>query len=169
MMRCIAMAGALAGLAFAGACTTAPADGGKGERKCARSCAAKQVKAADWLSDWPAGTCPKSIARAAAEQLLSTSPECYRPRGYEGQAYKGRIHYSYVGTWIGALDAAQAMGDSELTERLIKQFEPVVAGPMQHLQHLKNHVDFSIVGALPLAIYNINKDKRCFDLASAVG
>ncbi len=162
-MKNLAFAGVMAGLVLVGACTTYD-ESPNGTGNCGKPATTCRMTAADWLSGWPAGTCPQSIARAAAEQLLSTSPECYRPRGYEGQAYKGRIHYSYVGTWIGALDASQAMGDRELTERLIKQFEPVVAGPMQHLQHLKNHVDFSIFGALPLAIYNINKDKRCFDL-----
>lgn len=117
-----------------------------------------------WLGNLPAEANPASIARAAAEQLLSTSQECYRPRGYEGGVYKGRLHYSYVGTWVGALDAAQAMGDTNLAERLIRHFEPVLSGPMQHLQNKKNHVDFTVFGALPLAIYNISKDKRCLDL-----
>lgn len=164
-MDFIRLAGALACSVLVGACASsvdAVHDGGNAGEP--RRCAVSSKTAADWLSDFPSEANPASIARAAAEQLLSTSQECYRPRGYEGGAYKGRVHYSYVGTWVGALDAAQAMGDAQLSERLTRHFEPILAGPMQHLQNKKNHVDFTVFGALPLAIYNVNGDKRCLDL-----
>ena len=165
-MSFVRLACVLAGLSVAGAACVSSSDG-KPVSNCSKeggSCAVSAEDSFDWLRNLPGEANPASIARAAAEQLLSTSQECYKPRGYEGGVYKGRVHYSYVGTWVGALDAAQAMGDSQLAERLIKHFEPIVAGPMQHLQNKKNHVDYTVFGALPLAVYNINKDKRCLDL-----
>lgn len=165
-MSFVRLACVLAGLSVAGAACVSSSDGKTGSN-CSKEGAQCAVSAEDsfgWLRNLPGEANPASIARAAAEQLLSTSQECYKPRGYEGGVYKGRVHYSYVGTWVGALDAAQAMGDSQLAERLIKHFEPIVAGPMQHLQNKKNHVDYTVFGALPLAVYNINKDKRCLDL-----
>lgn len=164
-MTFMKLVGVLACSVLIGACASS-GDGGSGDCRIgeARPCAASSKTAADWLSDFPPESNPASIARAAAEQILSTSQKCYKPKGYEGGTYQGRIHYSYVGAWVGALDAAQAMGDGELAERLIRHFEPVLSGPMQDLQNRKNHVDFTVFGALPLAIYNINGDRRCLDL-----
>lgn len=155
-MTFMKLVGVLACSVLIGACASS-GDGGSGDCRIgeARPCAASSKTAADWLSDFPPESNPASIARAAAEQILSTSQKCYKPKGYEGGTYQGRIHYSYVGAWVGALDAAQAMGDGELAERLIRHFEPVLSGPMQDLQNRKNHVDFTVFGALPLAIYNI--------------
>ena len=64
-MKNLAFAGMMAGLVLVGACTTYD-DGPNGKDKCGKPATAcgkpatpcGEKTAADWLSGWPAGTCP---------------------------------------------------------------------------------------------------------------
>ena len=55
-MKNLAFAGVVAGLVLVGACTTYD-DGPEGTDSAAKSAPVCRKTAADWLSDWPAGTC----------------------------------------------------------------------------------------------------------------
>ena len=105
---------------------------------------------------------PAQTAKKIAEQFLSADPADYHPRGYKGgKAYGGKwqIHYATVSLWVNALECARLSQDSELEERLVKAFEPFLAERAKVLD-IERHVDFSIVGAIPLEIACNAKDGK---------
>ena len=105
----------------------------------------------DYFSNWPAGRSPQEIGKALAEHFV-TSPHQHSP---------GTIFYGEVGTWYGALTFAQLTHDSQLTDELIKKFDPLMPGGAEDaLVPRRDHVDDSIFGIVPLQIYMENKDKK---------
>ena len=127
-------------------------------------CAPSEASGA--FADLPQDADPASFARAAIEQLLSTRADCYSPRGYGHVVTPQRkpMFYGLVLTWLGALDAAEAMGDGELMRRLAEKFDPVLSGEQGFLRTRSNHVDHSVFGALPLAIYSATGNKAALAL-----
>ena len=114
----------------------------------------------------PSDAYPESFARAAIEQLLSTDADCYSPRGYGHKVSPERkpMFYGLVLTWIGAIDAAEAMGDKALVRRLVEKFGPILSGEQSFLRTRNNHVDHSVFGALPLAVYGATGEKAALGL-----
>ena len=120
-----------------------------------------------WDADWPGGTDPSTVSRRLAELFLSTEPDDYHPKGYalsNGQPQKGYgwrycIFYATVSLWVNALECARLSGDSALERRLIKRFEPFYGPKAGHFPKFK-HVDYTIVGALPLEIAILTGDAR---------
>ncbi|MGC9222585.1 MAG: glycoside hydrolase family 88/105 protein [Terracidiphilus sp.] len=108
----------------------------------------------DDLSNWPAGRSPEQVGKALAEHFV-VSPHQHSP---------GTIFYGEVGTWYGALTFADLTHDTELRDKLIKKFEPLMpGGAEQALVPHRDHVDDSIFGAVPLEIYIQTKDKKYLD------
>ena len=116
---------------------------------------------------WPADERPSSVCRRIAEQFLSTVPDWYKPekgyRGNGGYGYGREIQYSVVSLWVNALECARICGDSELEDRLVAAFEPYFGVKRDILPKFK-HVDFTIVGAVPLEIAILTGDPRARDL-----
>ncbi len=114
----------------------------------------------------PGGADPASFARAAVEQLLSTRPDGYSPKGYGHEVRPERkpMFYGLVLTWAGAFDAAAAMEDAALKRRLTEMFAPIVDGDLQFLQQARNHVDHSVFGTLPLAAYGVSGEPALLKL-----
>ncbi len=77
---------------------------------------------------------------------------------------KTTIVYSEVGTWYGALTFAQVTNDTDLRDRLIKKFDPLMPGGAEadRIPHGDN-VDSSIFGIVPLEIGMQLKDKKYLD------
>ncbi len=108
----------------------------------------------DYLSNWPAGRSPEEVGKALAEHFV-VSPHQHSP---------GTIFYGEVGTWYGALTFADLTHDSELRDKLIKKFDPLMpGGAEQALVPRRDHVDDSIFGIVPLEIYIQTKDKKYLD------
>ncbi len=105
----------------------------------------------DYFSNWPAGRSPQEVGKALAEHFV-TSPHQHSP---------GTIFYGEVGTWYGALTFAELTHDTDLRDRLIKKFDPLMpAGAEAALVPMRDHVDDSIFGAVPLEIYMQTKGAR---------
>ena len=124
-----------------------------------RAAAARTVGAV--FRDWPSGADPAAVSRTGIDMLLSSGLAEFKPRGYEGRTYPGRLHYTHVVTWLGAIDAALAIGDARRLGKLAARFEPILDGRAAEVRQLMNHVDHSVFGALPLAIYCATGDERC--------
>jgi unsaturated rhamnogalacturonyl hydrolase len=108
----------------------------------------------DYFSNWPAGRSPQEVGKALAEHFV-TSPHQHSP---------GTIFYGEVGTWYGALTFAELTHDADLRDRLIKKFDPLMPGGAEAaLVPMRDHVDDSIFGSVPLEIYIQTKDKKDLD------
>ena len=126
--------------------------------------AARPIKAeTGWFRNWPADVRPSVVSRRIAEQFLSTVPDYYRPengyRGNHGYGFGKEIQYSVVSLWVNALECACIVGDKELEDRLVAAFEPYFGVKRDILPKFK-HVDFTIIGAVPLEIAILTGDPR---------
>lgn len=116
------------------------------------------------FTDWPAGSEPETIGRRVVEQFLSAPPEAYAPKGANAYHGEGKVvPYAIVSLWANAIDFALTTGDKALVKRLTDHFEPFF-DEKNGLIPVPNHVDFSVFGAVPYAVYRANGDVRCLDL-----
>ena len=117
--------------------------------------------------NWPAEARPSSVSRRMSMQFLSTVPDFYKPEGYRGKnggyGFGREIQYSVVSLWVNALECARLTGDRELEDRLIAAFEPYFGIKKDILPKFK-HVDFTVVGAVPLEIAILCGDERARSL-----
>ncbi len=106
----------------------------------------------DYFSNWPAGRSPQEVGKKLAEHFI-TSPHQH-----------STIFYGEVGTWYGALTFAKLTSDSDLRDRLIKRFDPLLPGGSEtSLIGTRRHVDDEIFGVVPLEIGIQTKDKKYLD------
>ena len=128
------------------------------------------VAVADSFTGWPVDCRPSDVSRRIARQFLSTSPDYYCPtngyRGNRGYGFGKEIQYSVVSLWINAMECARIIGDAELEKQLVDAFTPYY-GPKRHVLPKFKHVDFTIVGAVPLEIAILTGEKRARDLGLA--
>ena len=110
-----------------------------------------------YFTNWPQGYSPQEVGKRVAEHFV-TSPH-QDPQ---------KIVYPEVCTWYGALTYAQLTGDKQLTDELIKRFEPLLSAPGSDLIHHERHVDYSMFGSLPLEIYIETKDPRYLELGKSM-
>ncbi len=96
------------------------------------------------FADWPAGTDPREVGRRVTTRFLA-SPHMF-------WSEFGTIHYAEVVTWTGAIDFAENVGDRELAAALAARVAPFF-GPEAALVPPESHVDSSVFGTLPLALY----------------
>lgn len=107
----------------------------------------------DYFAGWPPGISPQEIGKLVAEHFV-TSP-------HMGTKH---INYPEVCAWYGALTFARLAEDKDLTERLIRRFDPLITGEESALIPHAHHVDSSIFGAVPLEIFIETKDPKYLDL-----
>jgi unsaturated rhamnogalacturonyl hydrolase len=108
----------------------------------------------DYFSNFPAGDSPQEVGKRVAEHFV-TSPHQHSP---------GTIFYGEVGTWYGALTFADLTHDTALRDELIQRFQPLMPGGAESaLVPMRDHVDDSIFGVVPLQIYMATKDKKYLD------
>ena len=101
----------------------------------------------EYFTNWPKGADPQEVGKKLAEHLV-TSAHQY-----------GRVHYSEVGAWYGALEFARKSGDADLRERLIRRLDPFMPGGAQtSLVWRHPHVDDEIFGIVPLEVSLLNHD-----------
>ena len=118
----------------------------------------------DYFSNFPADVRPESLSARIAEQFLSTSPDYYRPengyRGNRGYGFGREIQYSVVSLWANALECARLTGDKALESRLVAAWEPYYGGARAMVLPKFKHVDFTVIGAVPLEIALLTGDER---------
>ena len=114
------------------------------------------------FQNWPAGTSPQEIGKRVAERYISSDYLNLRRN-----PPAPTIIYPEVCTWYGALTFAQLAGDKDLTDRLIKRFDPLL-GEKASLVPKPNHVDNTVFGTVPFELYLETKDQKYLDLAKSL-
>lgn len=120
-----------------------------------------QVQASD-LKNFPEGAQPKEVGERIVKKFLVTPHTRFgNPRADKAPNY---ITYPDACTWLGALWFAKTTNNSEMAQKLKDRFEPLF-GEEGNLLPRKNHVDYNVVGAVPLEIYMQKLgDQRYYDL-----
>jgi rhamnogalacturonyl hydrolase YesR len=104
---------------------------------------------------WNTGQSPQEVGRRVAENFL--------PRPHMPQWEDTVVHYAEVCTWWGALTFARVAEDAALQGKLVQRFEPLFREDKQLIPD-PDHVDWAVFAAVPLEIYQINRDLRCLAL-----
>ncbi|MEO7100115.1 MAG: glycoside hydrolase family 88 protein [Luteolibacter sp.] len=113
-----------------------------------------------YFTDWPEGAAPAEVGKHIAENIL---PRKFRFETMPEKAGIGVI-YPEVISWYGALTVAKLTGDTELRDQLVKKFEPFLTEPGSKRINRTAHVDYRVLGAVPLEIFLQTKDPRCKEL-----
>lgn len=92
--------------------------------------------------NWPAGASPVEVGKLVAERFVSTV-----------KLNKSAPVYPAICTWYGALTFAQLTSDGDLSSRLIRRFDAEFTPGLWDFVAEKQHVDYSVSGAVPLQIY----------------
>ena len=119
--------------------------------------AAAQAGPANDFADWPAGTAPADVGRRLAENFL---PRAFRCDTVPEKAHLGVI-YPEACAWYGALTVAQLVGDTNLAARLVGKFDRFLTDEGARKINRSAHVDFRVVGIVPLEIFLQTRDARC--------
>jgi unsaturated rhamnogalacturonyl hydrolase len=122
----------------------------------------QKTKESSDLKNWPKGFSPVEVGKRVAEKFIS-SPHF----NYFRPTPPTQIVYPETCTWYGALTFAKLNKDKELTDNLIKRFEPLF-GTEASLVPVQNHVDFSVFGAVPLELFIITKDDRYLKMGQGI-
>ena len=127
------------------------------------------------FTDWPVGMDPEIVSRRLTDLFLTTPPETYRPVGFmrledttnvvRRDRFDGAmLHYATVSLWVNAMECARLTGDRDRELKLVEVFEPFY-GPKSASIPKFGHVDFTILGAVPLEIAILDgKDRRAAEL-----
>jgi len=106
------------------------------------------------FTNWPSGASPAEVGRRLAEN--------FEARKFEFQTNPKRkfVIYPEVCAWYGTLEVSQLTGDRPLQGQLVHRFHPhLVPENAEHVS-ANAHVDFSVLGVVPLEIYLETKDKK---------
>jgi rhamnogalacturonyl hydrolase YesR len=94
--------------------------------------------------------------------------ENFMPRKFRYETVPQKAHlgiiYPEVITWYGSLTLAELTGDADLAQRLTVKFEPFLSEPESKKINRVNHVDYRVLGAVPLEIFLQTKNPRCKEL-----
>lgn len=114
------------------------------------------------LEIFPVEAHPREIGDRIVYKFLKTPHTRFgNPRAEKAPNY---ITYPDACTWLGALRYAKAVNNEQMTERLVKRFEPLFSTE-KHLLPRMTHVDYNVVGAVPLEIYLQGKGgQKYYDL-----
>ena len=98
---------------------------------------------------WPAGSSPTEVGKRVAERFVSTV-----------RLNQDSAVYPAICTWYGALTFAQLTNDKSLLEKLIAEFDEQFTPAFADFLLAKEHVDYSVAGAVPLEIYITSKSSK---------
>jgi unsaturated rhamnogalacturonyl hydrolase len=99
--------------------------------------------------NWPAGASPKEVGKRVAERFVSTV-----------KLSQDAALYPAICTWYGALTFAQLADDESLFNQLMSQFNAQFTPSLVNFTLAKQHVDYSVSGAVPLQIYLATNEAR---------
>lgn len=109
------------------------------------------------LNDWPTDASPAAVGKRVVENFV------VRQFDYQTNPRRQYVIYPEVCTWYGSLTVAELTGDSDLKERLIRKFDPLLSTDAARISP-NAHVDYRVFGAVPLQIYMLTKERRYLDL-----
>jgi len=99
--------------------------------------------------NWPAGASPTEVGKRVAERFVSTV-----------ELRQDTAVYPAICTWYGALAFAQLTNDKSLLEKLVAEFDEQFTPGFADFLLAKQHVDYSVAGAIPLEIYLSSKNSK---------
>jgi len=113
-----------------------------------------------YFRNWPAGTSPREVSRRVAENFVARKLEVE-----EGK--RKYVIYPEVCAWYGSLTVAQLTDNQDLRRRLIEKFGPLLS---EHADRISPdaHVDYRVIGVVPLEIYLQTKDPKYLDLGKGL-
>jgi hypothetical protein len=114
------------------------------------------------FGNWPAGASPQEIGKRVAERYLSFTYLNLR-RNPPGKY----IIYPETCTWYGALTFAKLAAEKDLTERLIRRFDPLL-GDQASLIPPPEHVDYTVFGSVPLEIHIQTNDQKYLNIGRSL-
>ena len=105
---------------------------------------------------------PKVIGTRIVNKFLVTPHTRFgNPRAEKAPNY---VTYPDACTWLGALWFSKAVKNKDMQQRLKERFEPLFTTEKNMLPRMV-HVDYNVVGAVPLEIYMQKLgDRKYFDL-----
>ncbi len=101
---------------------------------------------------WPPGTSPQEVGKRVAERFVT-----------KATLNPSAAIYPTICAWYGALTFAQLTSDKELSSQLIERFDTQFTPEISALVRERRHVDYSVLGAVPLEIYIQTKQPRFLD------
>jgi unsaturated rhamnogalacturonyl hydrolase len=101
---------------------------------------------------FPKCTSPQEVGPRIVENFL--------PRWPRLTPQDGTIHYAEACTWYGALTFARLAGRPDLTEKIIRRYDPLLLPEYQKIVPDKAHVDWEVWGIVTLEIYLQTKDEK---------
>jgi rhamnogalacturonyl hydrolase YesR len=116
----------------------------------------------DSFGNWPAGASPKEIGKRVAENFAARTLECKM-----NPPKREFVIYPEAYAWQGSLAVAKLIGDKDLDTRLIKKFDPLLTTDAKHISQ-NAHVDYRVVGIVPLEIYLQAKDPKCLAIGKGL-
>ncbi|HTH38391.1 MAG TPA: glycoside hydrolase family 88 protein [Pyrinomonadaceae bacterium] len=110
----------------------------------------------DHFDNWPAGSSPRELGKRLAENWVK--------RDFEFQSGKRQfLIYPEVCTWYGALNTAKLLKDKDLQARLTTKFNRFLTAEGGKNISPAAHVDYRVIGIVPLEIFVQTKDKKYLD------
>jgi rhamnogalacturonyl hydrolase YesR len=106
----------------------------------------------EYFRDWPSGTAPKEVGKRLGENFVKRDFE------YES-GRRPFVIYTEVCAGYGALNIAKELKDTDLSARLVKKFERFLVPDAKYISSAA-HVDYRVIGIVPLEIYQQAKDRR---------
>jgi len=108
-----------------------------------------------YFGNWPSGTSPNEVGKRLGENFVK--------RDFEYESGKRPfVIYTEVCAGYGALNIAKEIKDKDLTARLVKKFERFLTPDAKFINPAE-HVDYHVIGIVPLEIYMQTKDARYLD------
>ena len=115
----------------------------------------------NYFKNWEKGTSPQEVGKRVAENWLK------RPFEYESGKRKFVI-YPEICTWYGALTVANRLKDTDLQQKLVAKYNPFLTEEGKTHINPQAHVDYSMVGSLPLEIFIQSKNKKYLEIGQAM-
>ena len=117
------------------------------------SCLAQQKE----FPKWPVGASPQEVGKRVAERFASSA-----------KLSATASNYPAICAWYGALTFAQLTGDKDLLSRLIQRFDAQLTPELSSIVLQTRHVDYSVLGSVPLEIYIETKEPRYLALGKLI-
>ena len=115
-----------------------------------------------WFDSLPVEASPMDVGGRIIRQFLSSPPDAYLPKGATSLHAKGYVPYSIVSIWANALEYAERTCNAYLETCLADLFAPFM-GVKRNICSKPDHVDFSVFGAVPMAVSRVTGDKAVRD------
>jgi rhamnogalacturonyl hydrolase YesR len=110
----------------------------------------------DYFGKWPAGSSPREIGKRLAENWVK--------RDFQFQSGKRQfLIYPEACAWYGSLVTASLLKDKDLQSRLATKFDRFLTPEGAKNISPAEHVDYHVIGIVPLEIYLQTKDKKYLD------